>query len=176
VSERLAIAPETRAPRTRTLLCAATCLWLGTAACSRAGAPLPIPGTLLAHLENERFATVTSIAGLSLGVADALRRLFGSPSLDIAEPGAAFQGTGTPAHGARLPSRRLVAAGCSRDHCLVYYERAGNVRTWRVALFHWGPDSTRFEWGGAAPGGLVGIEDVRKAVLSRKITSPDRAW
>ena len=96
--------------------------------------------------------------------------------MDIAEPGAPFRGTDPAAQDTRLPSRRLVAAGCSRDHCLVYYERAGDVPTWRVALFHWGVDATRFEWGGAAPGGLAGIEEVRKAVLSRKITSPERAW
>jgi hypothetical protein len=158
------------------LLCIGACLWLGTVACNRADSPLPISGTLWAHLKAERFETVTSIGGLSLGVADALRQLLDSPSLDIAEPGAEFQATGTAARGTRLPSRRLVAAGCSSDHCLVYYERGGNALSWRVALFHWGPDATRFEWGGAAPGGLVGIDDVRNAVLSRKITSPDRSW
>jgi len=158
------------------LLCIGACLWLGTVACSRADSPLPIPGTLWAHLKDERFEPVTSIGGLSLGVADALRQLFRSPSLDIAEPGAEFQATGNAEHGARLPSRRLVAAGCSSDHCLIYYERGGSVLTWRVALFHWGQDATRFEWGGAAPGGLVGIDDVQNAVLSRKITSPDRSW
>ena len=158
------------------LLRVAACLWLGTVACSRADSPLPISGTLWAHLKDERFETVTSIGGLSLGVADALRQVFGTRSLDIAEPGAEFQATGTAAHSTRLPGRRLVAAGCSSDHCLVYYERGGSVPTWRVALFHWGPDSTRFEWGGAAPGGLAGIDDVQNAVLSRKITSPDRSW
>ena len=119
---------------------------------------------------------MTSIGGLSLGVVDALRQLFRSASLDIAEPGAEFGATSTDASSPRLPSRRLVAAGCSTDHCLVYYERRGDVPTWRIAVFHWGPDATRFEWGGAAPGGLVGIDDVRDAVLSRKITSPDRSW
>ena len=158
------------------LLCAGACLSLATVACNRAESPLPISGTLWAHLRDERFETVTSIGGLSLGVADALRQLFRSSSLDIADPGAEFQPTGTTAPGTRLPSRRLVAAGCSTDHCLVYYERRGNVPTCRIALFHWGPDATRFEWGGAAPGGLVGIDEVRNAVLSRKITSPDRSW
>ena len=158
------------------LLCVGACLWPGTVACHRADSPLPISGTLWAHLKDERFATVTSIGGLSLGVADALRQLFRSPSLDIAEPGAEFQAASPAAHHARLPSRRLVAAGCSSDHCLVYYERGGNVLTWRVALFHWGQDATRFEWGGAAPGGLVGVDDVRNAVLSWKITSPERSW
>ena len=158
------------------LLCIGACLWLSAAACHRTDSPLPISGTLWAHLKDERFETVTSIGGLSLGVADALRQLFGSGSLDIAEPGAEFQATGSAASRPRLPSRRLVAAGCSSDHCLVYYERGGGVLTWRVALFHWGPDATRFEWGGTAPAGLAGIENVRNAVLSRKITSPDRSW
>lgn len=154
----------------------AVSLWLCMAACNHADSPLPIPGTLWGHLKDERFETVTSLGGLSLGVADALRQLFRSPSLDIAEPGAEFQATGTAAHNTRLPSRRLVAAGCSTDHCLVYYERGGSPPTWRVALFHWAPHEARFEWGGAAPGGLAGIDDVRNAVLARKITSPDRIW
>lgn len=158
------------------LLCAGACLSLATVACHRAESPLPLSGTLWAHLKDERFETVTSIGGLSLGVADALRQLLGRPSLDIAEPGAATQATGTAANSNTLPSRRLVAAGCSTDHCLVYYERRGTVLSWRIALFHWTPHATRFEWGGAAPGGLVGIDDVRNAVLSRKITSPDRSW
>ena len=155
------------------LLSIGACLWLGTVACSRADSPLPISGTLWVHLRDERFGTVTSVGGLSLGVTDALRQLFRSSWLDIADPGSEFQAS---APSTRLPSRRLVATGCSMDHCLVYYERRGEVPTWRITLFHWGPDSTRFEWGGAAPGGLVGIEDVRNAVLSRKITSPDRSW
>ena len=154
------------------LLCAAACLSPTTAACYRAEAPLPIPGTLWAHLQDERFGTVTSVAGLSLGVADALRQLFGTSSLDIADPDAEFQPAGTVVNS----TRRLLAAGCSSDHCLVYYERRGDVPTWRIALFHWGPNATRFEWGGAAPGGLVGIDAVRNAVLARKVTSPDRSW
>jgi hypothetical protein len=69
----------------------------------------------------------------------------------------------------------MVAAGCSYDYCLVYYERGGHDHAWRVALFHWTPVETRFEWGGTAPGGLKTIDDVRKAVLSGAIT-PAAAW
>jgi hypothetical protein len=126
-------------------------------------------------MKEERFGLVTSIRGLPLGVREALQNLFGSPSLDIAEPGAKFQTTGegvTP----DLPSRRLVAAGCSNDHCLVYYERGGAAHTWHVALFHWTPAATRFEWGGAAPGGLATIGDVRNAVLSGEVKVPAKAW
>ena len=143
------------------------------AACQ--GTAIPLSGTLRAHLEVERFDTVTSIGGLPAGVQDELRRLSGGASLDMAEAGAERPRAGAPA-GANRPNRRLIAAGCSIDHCLVYYERAGPARAWRVALFRWAPDATRFEWGGAAPAGLRTIADVRTAVLTGAILSPDRSW
>jgi hypothetical protein len=141
----------------------------------QAGPPATLPTALRAHLQDERIEIVTSIRGLPLGVRDALQSLFGSPTLDIAEPGAAFQVTDVIADPA-LPSRRLVAAGCSIDHCLIYYERGGIAHTWQVALFHWMPAATRFEWGGSAPGGLETIDDVRNAVLSGVIKGPNRFW
>ncbi len=134
-------------------------------------APAALSTELQAVVRDGRFGVVTSIRGLPLGVRDALQTLFGTRTLDIAEPGAEFQRTDvivTP----NLPIRRLVAAGCSTtNHCLVYYERGGIAHTWHVALFRWTPEATRFEWGGAAPGGLRNIDDVRKAVLSGAIKS-----
>jgi hypothetical protein len=135
----------------------------------------PLPEPLRTHVENERLDAVTSIGGLPGGVRDGLQRLFGSRSLDIADPGAEFQAIGEVANSA-LPIRRLVAAGCSRDHCLVYYERGGSPRTWQVTLFHWTPAVTRFEWGASAPGGLATIDDVRTAVLSGAINRPNSIW
>ena len=93
---------------------------------------------------------------------------------DIAEPGAEFQIN--EAVGNELPHRRLVTAGCSIDHCLVYYERGGAAHTWQVALFHWTPAATRFEFGGIAPSGLATVDDVRKAVLSGTIKDPNKIW
>jgi hypothetical protein len=132
--------------------------------------------TLRAHVKAERFQVVTSVRGLPLGVRDGLQTLFGAPSLDIAEPGAEFQLTDLGVE--KLPPRRLVAAGCSADyHCLVYYERGGGIaQVWLVALFHWTPDATRFEWGGIAPARLATIEDVQKAVVSGAIKSPNKVW
>jgi hypothetical protein len=130
---------------------------------------------LRAHVKDERFQIVTSIRGLPLGVRDGLQTLFGSQALDIAEPGAEFQVTdviGT----AKLPIRRLVTGGCSTYYCLVYYERGGIAHTWHVALFHWTPAATRFEWGGTAPPGLTTIDGVRNAVLSGAIKSPNTLW
>ena len=160
--------------RTQLLCVLAVSLWLAVAARTRQR-PAALSADAAGPLEDERFGMVTSIRGLPLGVRDALQALFGSPSLDIAEPGAEFQATDVIVN-PRLPSRRLVAAGCSTDHCLVYYERGGLAHTWHVALFHWTPAATRFEWGGAAPGGLATIGDVRNAVLSGEIKNPGRAW
>jgi len=158
------------------LLCAVgVILWLAIAAGNQTAPPAALSGALQAHVKDERFELVTSIRGLPLGVREALQTLFGSSSLDIAEPGAGFQATDvvvTP----NLPIRRLVAAGCSSDHCLVYYERGGIAHTWHVTLFNWTPAATRFEWGGLAPGNLATIADVRTAVLSGEVKSPAGSW
>jgi hypothetical protein len=158
------------------LLCAiGVSLRLAVAAWSQATDPGALSASLRAHLQNERFGIVTSVRGLPLGVRDELQKLFGSGTLDIAEPGAEFQVTGVV--NSKLPIRRLVAAGCSNDHhCLVYYERGGTDHTWHVMLFHWSPAATRFEWGGTAPGGLATVDDVRNAILSGKIKGQARSW
>ena len=161
--------------RTQLLFVVGVSLGLAVVAGNQTASPGALSGTLRAHVKDERFGIVTSIRGLPLGVRDALQTLFGSQTLDIAEPGAEFQVSGVIGD-AELPIRRLVAAGCSIDHCLVYYERGGSVRTWQVALFHWTPKATRFEFGGTAPGRLATIDDVRNAVLSGAIKSPNSVW
>jgi hypothetical protein len=161
---------------TRLLLCAiGLSLWPAVAVAGQAAVPVAFPEPLRAHLKGEPFGIVTSIRGLPLGVRDAMQKLFVSQTLDIAEPGASFQVTDVIVD-PKLPRRRLVAAGCSTDHCLVYYERGGIAHTWHVALFHWTPDVTRFEWGGAAPGGLGSIDAVRRATLSGAIKGQVGFW
>ena len=135
----------------------------------------PLPNALRAHLKSERLEIVTSIRGLPLGVRDGLQELFGTGSLDIAEPGAPFQVTDV-VFDRKLPTRRLVASGCSRERCLVYYERGGIAHSFHVAVFHWTPAATRFEWGGTAPHGLRNIDAVRAAVLSGAVKGSDKIW
>lgn len=155
--------------RCTSLLCAiAMSLWPAVTAGLQAPAANALPGPLRAHVKEDRFGVVTSIRGLPLGVREALQTLFRSPILDIAEPNAAFRATDVIRE-PNLPTRRLVLAACSIDHCLVYYERGGIAHTWQVTLFHWRPAATRFEWGGIAPGGLRTIDDLREAVLSGAI-------
>jgi hypothetical protein len=132
------------------LLCAfGVSLWSAGIAGSQAARPAALSGELRTHVQDERFGIVTSIRGLPV------KEVVGN---------------------SKLPTRRLVAAGCSYERCLVYYERGGGAHTWRVALFHWTPDATRFEWGGTAPGGLVTIDDVRSAILSGVIKGPVGSW
>ena len=150
-------------------------LWSAVIAGSQAAPPPALSGELRARVQQERFAIVTSVRGLPLGVRDGLQKLWGSQTLDIAEPGAAFRVNDVPSV-SKAPTRRLVAAGCSYDYCLVYYERGGRAHTWHVALFHWTPDATRFEWGSTAPGGLVTIDDVRRAILAGAIKGPAGVW
>ena len=164
-----------RARRTQLLCVLGASLWLAVAAGDQPAPPSTLSAALRAHLKDEQLGLVTSIRGLPLGVREALQALFRTPSLDIAEPGAEFQAGGVIAN-PKLPTRRLVAAGCSTDHCLVYYERGGSAHTWHVTLFHWTPASTRYEWGGAAPGGLATIADVRSASLAGEIKSPGGVW
>ena len=157
--------------RTQFFFAIGVSVWSAVVAGSQAGPSVPLSEEMRTHVRDERFGIVTSIRGLPLGVRNELQTLFGTRTLDIAEPGDEFQVTDV-VWNPKLPTRRLVAAGCSYDHCLVYYERGGITHTWQVALFHWTPDATRFEWGGTAPGGLVTIDEVRSAVLSGAIHGP----
>jgi hypothetical protein len=150
-------------------------LWSAVIAGRQAAAPIALPAALRDHVKDDRFGIVTSIRGLPLGVRDELQTLFGSQTLDIAEPGAEFQVSEVSGN-SKLPIRRLVAAGCTIEYCLVYYERGGRAHTWHVALFHWTPAATRLEWGGTAPGGLATIDDVRNAILSGLIKAPASFW
>ena len=137
----------------------------------------PAPGTLSGALRDrvktDRFELVTSIRGFPLGVRDGLQTLFGGQSLDITDVNASSQDK----------SRLLIAAGCSADYCLVHYERrqtpstgSGQNPAWFVALFHWTPSETRFEWGGQVNGRLATLDDVRTAVVSGAVKGPVASW
>ena len=134
-----------------------------------------IADALRTHLRGERFSPLTTVAALPAGLRQALSQLFNAPTLDMADPGAPFQATDvmiTP----RLPARRLVAAGCSADHCLVYYERGGFVHVHQIVLFGKTDTAFRFVEGGVAPGGLSDLEQVKDALLSGKITGGSKYW
>ena len=81
------------------LLCAiGLSVWSAVAATSQTAVPAALSGTLRDHVKDERFEVVTSIRGLPLGVRDGLQTLFGSQTLDVAEPGAEIQSTDAIGH------------------------------------------------------------------------------
>lgn len=161
--------------RTQFLCAIGVGVWSVVVACSQGTAPVALSEPLRAVVKNERFDKVTSIRGLPIGVRDGLQKLFGAEWLDIAESTAEFQLDDLVVNPS-LPSRRFVAAGCTIEYCLVHYERGGADHTWHVALFHWTPAETRFEWGGTVPNRLATIDDVRRAVLSGAIKGPATVW
>lgn len=161
--------------RIRLVTRAALIVLSATFAAAQTATSQTLSTALRAHLKTERFQVVTSVRGLPLGVREELQRLFGSSSLELAEPGAPFQVTDDIAS-PRLPIRRMVVAGCSMDHCLVYYERGGVAHIWQAALFHWTPDETRVEWSGTAPNSLATVDDIRNAMLSGTIKGPIKFW
>jgi hypothetical protein len=124
-----------------------------------------LPESLRTHLRDEQYVAVASVAALSKEVRDGLRDLFGAPTLGLAEPGAEYQATDVMLK-PNLPTRRLIRAGCSADHCLVYYERGGIAHTWHVVVFQLRESGARFEWGGSAPWDLRDLDQVRSAILT----------
>jgi hypothetical protein len=127
-----------------------------------------VPEALRAHLRVERLAPIATVAALPAGVRTELQDLFGDRALELADPGKPFQSTDL-VQVPRLPWRRLVAAGCSTDHCLVYYERGGYARVYYALVLRISANGAALEFGGSAPGGLRDLEEVRTAVTSGQV-------
>jgi hypothetical protein len=134
-----------------------------------------IPETLRAHLRRETFTALPSVTALPAGVRDALGDLFGEGPLQLAEPGAPFQATDVVV-APRLPWRRLIAAGCAADHCLVHYEKGGFAHVFYVVVLSRNGASARFEWGGMGPGPMPDLQAVREAVGNGKVLGQTKYW
>ena len=150
-------------------------LWSTLVACSQSAPAAALPEAVRDVVKSERFQLVTSIRGMPIGVRDGLQTLFATETLDIAESSSAFQVDDMIVN-PTLKTRRLIASWCSIEYCLVHYERGGSAHTFHVALFHWTPSATRFVWGGAAPGRLVTIDEIRNAIMSGAIEQPAPFW
>jgi len=162
----------------RIISCVGVIVGCALAVTAQAQAPPVSPtvaASLQAHVRGERFQAVTAMRGLPLGVREELQRMFGSTAMAVADPGEPFQATDNITDPS-LPGRRLNVAGCSQDHCLVYYERGGFAHLWYAVLFHWTPDRTRVEAGGTAPAGLRTVDELRNAVLTGALKGPGRYW
>ena len=139
------------------------------------GQQTTIPEALRAHIRGERFSPLATVAALPASVRNALGSLFGSKTLDMADPGQPFQATDVMVM-PRLPARRLLAAGCSPDHCLVYYERGGFAHIHQIVLFSTTDAAARLVHGGVAAGGLADLDQVKDALASGKVMGGSKYW
>ena len=146
-------------------------LALGLSGCVGHSQEVPLlgglPAALREHLRSEQFAPVTTVAALPASVKEGLAQLFGE-TLKMAEPGAPFQATDVMGPD-RLPFRRLVAAGCSADHCLVHYEQGGFAHLYYIVVLRTSVAGASFEWGGLTGGGLANVDAVKDAIVTGKV-------
>ena len=155
--------------------CVAVAAALGLAGCAGYAQDKPagaLPSALRDHVKGETFAPVTTVAALPASVREGLAQLFGE-TLKMADPGARFQTTDVLGP-EKLPFRRLIAAGCSADHCLVHYEKGGFAHLYYVTVFrNAGADAkgAKFEWGGSTGGGLANVDAVKEALVTGKIVA-----
>ena len=131
-------------------------------------APPVMSSVLRSHLRTETLSPIATVTALPAAVRNALQDLFKDKTLILADPGAPFQATdvvmGTP-----LPWRRMIAAGSSKDHCVIYYERGGIAHVYTIVVFKLDGAKAHFEFGGAAQGGLAGIDAVKAALASGSV-------
>lgn len=160
-----------------TRFAASVLMVLGLAGCTGHAQDKPpasaVPSALRDHVKGETFAPVTTVAALPASVKEGLAQLFGE-TLKMAEPGAPFQATDVIGPD-RLPFRRLVAAGCAADHCLVHYEKGGFAHVYYVVVLRTSGAGASFEWGGLTGGGLANVDAVKDAVVSGKVVGQPKS-
>jgi hypothetical protein len=139
------------------------------------GDAINIPAALRNHLRTEAFTPIAIVHALPEAVRGALQGLFKETKLELADPGTPFQATDVVI-GKPLPWRRMIAAGCSADHCVVYYERGGIAHVFNIVVFKMDGAAARFEFGGLASGGLAGLEAVKGALANGSVIGQTQYW
>jgi hypothetical protein len=135
----------------------------------------PLSTAQVKHLKSESLAPILKVGDLPASVRTALQDLYGGPPLSLAEPDAPFAATDVITD-QQLPGRRLIAAGCSPEHCLVHYERGGIAHVYYVVLFALSGTTSRLEWGGMASGRLPDIATVQSDLVAGRVKPGARDW
>ena len=143
--------------------------WLVVAG-AQAPAQTPLSAAVREHLRADTLAPVMHVVDLPKLVQDALKANFSNPKLDMADPGQEFQATDVIMN-ANLPTRRLISAGCSSDHCLIHYEQGGIAHFYRVLLVSVSKTAAKVDWNGMCGGPMPNLAEVQAQVVSGKIKS-----
>lgn len=97
----------------------------------------------------------------------AFMRLANMNKFEMAEPGEKFQATDVVS--GNLPWRRLMLGAYSQTRCLISYEKGGWGLSRQVVFFVLMPDQKTEFIGGAYIDGAASFEDMRAALLKRKM-------
>lgn len=149
--------------------------WIVWAAAAAASEKASLPEAVRVRVRTEKFAPVASVATLPESARLGLAALFRRAQLEMADPGGEFQATDLVMK-PNLPARRLSVAGCSPEHCIVYYERGGFARTWTVVILQIQKSPAELVWGGSAPRGLGDLAAVQKALLAGRVDGRTSRW
>jgi hypothetical protein len=132
-------------------------------------APAPLSTAVREHLRADALAPMAHVAELPKLVQDALKANFSSPT-QMADPGQEWQATDVVMN-PNLPTRRLISAGCSSDHCLIHYEQGGFAHFYRVLLISVSKTAAKIEWTGMSGGPTTNVAEVQAQVVAGKIKS-----
>ena len=92
-------------------------------------------GDELLRIQDREFFEVKTVEALPTSVKTALAAEFGQSNLKLANPGEHFNpGDVVDSY----PSRRLIFAGCTRERCVVHYEKGGRGQQYLAILFKLG--------------------------------------
>jgi hypothetical protein len=119
-----------------------------------------------ASIRAEVLTPVSHVRDLPPTVREALTARFGESTLTLADPVEPIQSNvWQMLRSSKTPSRRLIAAGCGPDHCLVHYEEAGYRPSFRVLLFGLNRSDAQVEWAGISSRPLADVGAVKDLIL-----------
>ena len=153
----------------RAAVCAALVLIAGP---SPSAAPQPVTSTHGSpvrlsveerrHILDGNYTFIAHVADLPASV----KATFAGEHFVMADPGEEYQSTDALLPWKRLPSRRLVLAGCANARCFLHYEKGGMGHGYYVVVFDLEAGTASFRWGAAAFKPSLDLATLRSRIQS----------
>jgi hypothetical protein len=121
-----------------------------------------------AHILDGDFSIQKDVHRLPDTLKSAFAHLAGEQNFEMANPGERFQVADVIVE-PRLPLRRLLFAGISKDKYFIHYERGGRGHSYHIAVFKVDPkEEVKFLWGSSGATGAKNLEQLRNMVAMRE--------
>lgn len=129
-----------------------------------------------ARLLSARLLPIHDTADLPQACKKAFASLTREPSFSLANPRTHYQSTDVRSTDGTLPRRRLVAAGASKDRCVIHYEIGGIATRYAVVVIDIShPERPAWIWGSLNAGHHPDWPTLIERVASDKLGQGDRA-